>query len=242
MEQYRLVPEKYRFLSGSALKLLAVASMLCDHIALCFLQRDPTVLLQVFGRTFTLYKTMRLFGRIAFPLFAFLLVEGFAHTRDRRSYGLRLLIFALISEIPWNLMLHSSLFYDRQNVLFTLFLGFAGLCTVEALERDGGDRLRNGLLLVALFALSAGLRSDYGGRGFCFILLLYLLRERPLFRALVGTYLLSGAPAAGFAFIPIAFYSGKRGFIRGRVSGLAFYAIYPLHMLVLYLLRRSVFG
>lgn len=237
METVRLIPEKYRFLSNSGLKLLAVTAMLLDHTAHCFLQNDPTVLLSLFGKSITLYKALRIVGRLAFPLFAFLLVEGFVHTRDRKKYGLRLLIFALISEIPWNLMLNGTLFYEKQNVLFTLLLGYAGLCVTDALQ-NGGDRTRNLALLFALFLCSFFLRSDYGYLGFGFILLLYLLRDFPVIRALIGACILPGRWTAGLAFVPIAFYNGRRGFIRSRALGLLFYAIYPLHMLILYLIKR----
>ena len=241
MENHRLIPEEYRFLSGSGLKLLAVAAMLLDHIAHCFLQNDPTILVQAFGRSLTLYRMLRILGRLAFPLYAFLLVEGFHHTRDRNKYGLRLLIFALLSEIPWNLMLSGSLFYGNQNVLFTLLLGYAGLCVIEQLEH-GESRRRNLALLFALFVFSILLRADYGCSGFGFILLLHLLRSRPVYRALIGSCILSSRWMAGLAFVPIGFYNGRRGFIRGRVFGLLFYAFYPLHMLILYLIKRSVGG
>ena len=87
-------PAKYRFLSGSWLKLIAVATMVIDHIASVFLKKDQTVFLRLFGRTLTRYEAMRMIGRVSFPLFAFLLVEGFVHTCDRKKYGIRLLALA----------------------------------------------------------------------------------------------------------------------------------------------------
>ena len=126
MESYRLIPEKYRFLSNSVLKCIALFTMLVDHVASVLLKSNSTVLLRLFGRNITLYQSMRMVGRLAFPIYAFLLVEGFYHTQDKKKYGLRLLIFALISEIPWNLEHSGSLFYTKQNVFFTLFLGLGG--------------------------------------------------------------------------------------------------------------------
>ena len=100
----RLIPPRYRVLSGSALKVQATLSMLVDHSASVLPQElGNAALLSVLGRAVTPYYAMRAFGRIAFPIFCFLLVKGFLHTRDRRAYGVRLALFALISEVPWNL-------------------------------------------------------------------------------------------------------------------------------------------
>jgi hypothetical protein len=79
--------------------------------------------------------------------------------------------------------------------------------------------------------------ADYGFRGVGFILLLYVLRSQPLLRAVLGTCTLSGGWVAGLAFLPIGMYNEERGFIRGRLAKYAFYAIYPLHLLAIYLIR-----
>ena len=100
-------------LSGSALKIIAMISMVIDHVAL-YLMDDSTVL----------YETMRCIGRIAFPVFAFLIAEGFIHTRSRYRYFFTLLGFAVISEIPWYLLNGAD---GTHNVMFTLALGVATL-------------------------------------------------------------------------------------------------------------------
>ena len=94
-----------------------------------------------------------------------------------------------------------------------------------------------GLFLVALLS-----RCDYGARGFDFVLLLYLLRERPISRAVIGAGYLSATWQAGLAFVPIAFYNGERGFIRGKALQYAFYLFYPLHLLLLYVIKGFLFG
>ena len=104
-------------LSGSALKVIAMISMVIDHIAL-YLMEHGTVL----------YETMRLVGRIAFPVFAFLIAEGFIHTRSRYRYFFTLLGFAVISEIPWYLLNGAD---GTHNVMFTLALGVATLMVLE---------------------------------------------------------------------------------------------------------------
>ena len=107
-------------LSGSALKIIAVLSMVADHGAY-YLMEHGTLL----------YEVMRCFGRIAFPVFAFLIAEGFRHTRNRMKYFLQLLGFAVVSEVPWYLLNGAD---GTHNVLFTLALGVMALASFEALK------------------------------------------------------------------------------------------------------------
>ena len=225
----------FRILSGSALKLLAVVSMLIDHLAVFYWYSVPSLQVVWFTighRAFTPLVLMRLFGRLAFPLFAFLIVEGFVYTHSRKRYGLNLAIFALISEIPWNLVHTGGLLYPGQNVFFTLLLGYLGLC---AIERFKGGRLLGSLL--GLLVVSILLRADYGCSGYAFILLLYVLRDNKILQAIIGSCFLGSRWIAGLAFIPINMYNGKRGFIQGPIAKYAFYLFYPLHLLVIWLLR-----
>lgn len=233
MEQ-RLIPERFRVLSGSALKVIAVVTMLIDHVALHFLSNSGVVLFKMAGSDVTLYYMLRGVGRLAFPLFAFLLVEGFLHTRSKKRYGLSLGALALISELPWNLVHTGTLFYDEQNVMFTLLAGYLALC---AIERFRGNPAAMFIVLSALFAASSALRFDYGCHGYCFVILLYALRNMPVVRAVVGSAALPSLWVSGLAFVPIAFYNGKRGFIKGRALQYLFYAFYPMHLLVIYLVK-----
>lgn len=227
----------FRILSGSALKLLAVVSMLIDHLAAFYWYNVPAlqaVWFTIGHRAFTPLILMRIFGRIAFPLFAFLIVEGFVHTRSRKRYGLNLAIFALISEIPWNLIHTGTMLYPGQNVFFTLLLGFLGLCAIEKYSGNKPYLLGSllGLLVVSIF-----LRADYGCSGYGFILLLYVLRENKILQAIIGSCVLGSRWIAGLAFIPINMYNGRRGFVQGPIAKYAFYLFYPLHLLVIWLLR-----
>lgn len=132
--QTPVIAKKYKILSGSMLKLIAVLAMLTDHVAafvLAYYKPALTPFISIGSHELSLYRLMRIAGRIAFPIFCFLLVEGFLHTSDRRRYGRNLLIFAFISEVPWNLLHSGSLFYSGQNVFFTLFIGYLGLCVIE---------------------------------------------------------------------------------------------------------------
>ena len=228
----------WKCLSGSWLKLLAVVSMLVDHLAAFYWQNVPafhTAWLSIGHRAITPYVLMRLVGRLAFPIFAFLLVEGFVHTHSRKRYGINLFLFALISEIPWNLIHSGTWHYPSQNVFFTLFLGFLGLCAIEYFKDQRKWQLAS---LLGLLAASIVLRADYGCSGYGFILLLYVLREQKILQAIIGSCVLGSRWIAGLAFIPISMYNGERGFVRGPVAKYAFYLFYPLHLTIIYLLLR----
>lgn len=234
--------EKYRILSGSILKLIALAAMLIDHTASVLLRDyEPAIspILAVGGAEITVYKICRLIGRIAFPIYCFLITEGYLHTRNKKRYGINLLIFAFISEIPWNLEHSGTWFYSGQNVFFTLFLGYCGICVYEKYK---SNIKKQAVLLFALLFVSIILRADYGCGGFGFILIIYVLREQKLLQAIAGCCVLPATWKAGLAFIPINMYNGKRGFIRGSLMKYIFYAAYPLHMIILYLLKSHFFG
>ena len=121
-----MFPARFQILSGSMLKLIACIAMLIDHTGAIILSRYQPALMNLFyinGKGISAYRIVRDIGRCAFPIFCFLIVEGFLHTHDRRKYGQNLLLFALISEIPWNFMFANTWHYaDKQNVFFTLFL------------------------------------------------------------------------------------------------------------------------
>lgn len=132
-------------LSGSALKIIAVVSMVVDHCAYYLMD----------GNTMA-YEVMRCFGRIAFPVFAFLVAEGFAHTRNRMRYFLSLLLFAAVSEVPWYLLNGAD---GTHNVMFTLALGVSALAAFERL-RGHSALVIAAILLATLSAEVSGL--DYG--------------------------------------------------------------------------------
>lgn len=227
---------KWKWMSGSGLKLLAVVSMLVDHLAFFLWRNDSWAMTHLFNighRWITPYFLMRCFGRLAFPLFAFLIVEGFVYTRSRKRYGLNLGIFALISEIPWNLVYNGSWHFIGQNVIFTLLFGFLGLCAIEYYKED---IRKMAIALLGLLAVTIVFRADYGCIGYGFILLLYILRDNLLIKAVIGSCVLPQRWIAGAAFIPISMYNGKRGFIKGTFGKYCFYAFYPVHLLMIYLI------
>ena len=114
--------EKAVGLSGSTLKLIAIVTMFIDHLGVVAFETQ-------ISNYMVPYYIMRLIGRLAFPIFCFLLVEGFFHTRDVKKYALRLLVFAFISEIPFDLAFNRQLFYWRHQNVF-----FHGKCRNQVIE------------------------------------------------------------------------------------------------------------
>ena len=197
---------------------------------------DDTILM-LGGEALDLRHIMHSIGRIAFPIFAFLITEGFEHTRDRKRYGLNLLLFAVISEIPWNLVHCSGLFFHKQNVFFTLFLGYLGLCAIEYFK-DNKRYMGGSILLLFLVALI--LKADYQILGFGFIIFIYLMKHQKALMAILGCCLLPSRIVGGMAFIPILMYNGERGFAKAKWTKYAFYIFYPLHLLVIFLIRTYI--
>ena len=199
--------------------------MVIDHVAL-YLMEHGTVL----------YETMRCIGRIAFPVFAFLIAEGFIHTRSRYRYFFTLLGFAVISEIPWYMLNGAD---GTHNVMFTLALGLATLMVLENL-------LQRSLVLGFLWTLGmAGLafwlEVDYEWRGILLIVILYLFNRHghsfPYSKgmqffctfALIMHY---GVIGAVMACMILCLYNGTRGFIHGSIAKYGFYAFYPVHLIL----------
>lgn len=153
-------------LSSFHLHMIAMAAMLCDHL---------------WGTFFMHVEVLGYIGRLAFPIFAFLLTEGFFHTRNRKRYLQRMALFALISEIPFNLMMGRSLFYPlHQNVL----LGFTlGILMMNALEKHRNRKnllLRvclMGLTILGFFLLGILTFTDYYGYGLLMICLFYFIHD-----------------------------------------------------------------
>ena len=219
-------------LSGSALKIIAVLSMVTDHCAYYFLDESSVA-----------YEVMRCFGRIAFPVFAFLVAEGFAHTRNRMRYFLSLLLFAAISEVPWYLLNGAD---GTHNVMFTLALGVAALAAFERL-REHHVLCCCSLLLTAW--LAAWLGTDYEWRGVLMIVVFYLFSTirsmntpiilRRMMQLLFAFPLMMhyGVIGALLACAVIFLYDGTRGFIHGNVAKYGFYAFYPVHLFLIGLTR-----
>lgn len=229
-----------RGLSGSTLKLIAIITMLIDHIGAGILGRFLNIEHWQNESLLQAYLVMRNIGRIAFPIFCFLLVEGFLHTSDRKKYALRLGAFALISEVPFDLAFNSKVVeFGYQNVFFTLFLGLLTVAAYHELAEkkvqwNSWVRILAGILVVLLgMGVAELLRTDYGALGVLAVMVLYILRNRRMVQAAVGyLYFCSWEPTSLPAFILIAVYNGKRGWKLKYF----FYAFYPVHLLLIYLI------
>ncbi|MBQ4549939.1 MAG: conjugal transfer protein TraX [Oscillospiraceae bacterium] len=215
-------------LTATHLRILALVLMLLDHLW-------ATV---VPGNNWMTYL-----GRMAFPIFAFQTAEGYIHTRDFNAYCKRLLIFAAVSELPFNLMISSSpIFPFHQNVMLTLLLG---LLACRAYDRKRWGSVAGWIVLGAVTF------CDYGSLGVVSVLMFHIFREYPLGQLLMliaingfgyeGQQLLLGRmeiPVQAFAilaFIPICLYSGEKG-KGGKWLQYGSYIFYPAHMLILWLL------
>lgn len=202
------------------LKIIAIASMLVDHIgAILFPQ----------------YLGLRIVGRVAFPIFTYTLVEGFLHTHDVKKYMLRLGLLALISEIPFDLAFFGTVWSpSRQNVFFTLFLGVLMLY----LLLKAPTALRGFFCVLAILLLSEFLNTDYSSMGLLMIYWFYQFRDNKVMKllgvALINLFLMGGIQAyAIVALIPIALHNGEQG----PKCKTFFYGFYPVHLMVLVLIR-----
>lgn len=232
-----IFPRRFQVLSGSALKLIAIITMFIDHLGAIILKEIPAcnmAFLSIGGTSYSIYRLSRDIGRVAFPIFCFLLVEGFIHTHNRFQYGRNLLLFALISEIPWNIW-HGGLTSPKQNVFFTLFLGYLAFCSIEHFYSNQKMQF---LCLILLFFAAYHLNADYGWKGYIFLLIMYWLRFEKATQAIVGSCWLYYEWKACFAFISINMYNGKRGFIKGKFGKYFFYAFYPVHILLLLTIKH----
>lgn len=223
------------------LKVVAAASMLIDHIGAVLIEN--TVLYQNVNWTIAAV-ICRLIGRIAFPLFCFLLVEGFIHTSNIKKYIARIGLFTLISEVPFDLALFGRITLYRQNVFFTLFIGLLMLLAVQAVEQKMAGLtykgIIQGLIVVLACGLSFFLLTDYSYMGILLIAVLYFLRNDPKKKCIAGGILFLYELTSVFAFVMIYRYTGKKG--ESKIPKQAFYWFYPLHLLVLWGIRYTVCG
>lgn len=221
-------------LSGSDLKWIAIVSMFIDHAAYIFIEKNPYL-----SEEWNFFAIiLREIGRLAFPLFCFTLVQGVIHTRDRKKYFARLLLFAVISEVPFDLAFFDVPWYPAyQNVFFTLAMG---LLAIYALDYFSEKQVLPWVIVIVLMAVAEWLHTDYGADGVLLIVLFYVFRMEEkklvLFAGFYEIFLMGIAEAGAiFAFIPMHFYNGKRG------MGMKyfFYLFYPVHLLVFALIHMN---
>lgn len=220
--------------SGAVLKWIAILSMAIDHFAAGYIAYTGQL---VSASGINLYQASRFIGRLAFPIFAFLIIQGYQHTSNRRKYVGKLILFALISEIPFDLAFYNQMIYwNHQNIFFTLAIGIIGFSLFEQFEQKNQIPLQFGTAF-GFAILAEIINADYGLYGILFIFGLGMLRNQKVMQTIFGVFmgLVQGVGAA-LAFLPIWFYNGKRG----QQNKWVFYIFYPAHLLFIYIIRLYV--
>ena len=232
-------------LTAAVLHIIAMTLMLMDHLWATLLPAR---------------EWLTCAGRVAFPIFAFMAVEGYFHTRSFKKYILRMLLFAVLSEIPFDLMYGGTWFYPvHQNVLWTFLLGLLGVWLMEQVRKKGKTWM---YLLVCVLVVPAGLvlgtlcMVDYYGVGVLTVFVFYFLHGRKwwcFLGQLAALYWLNVELLGGLmypvqlfgmefelcqqglallALIPIWLYRGRQGYPSKPFQYLC-YAFYPVHILLL---------
>lgn len=231
---------KTKRLSQEALKLIACVTMLIDHFGYGIVFHLPV------PNVVDLYYICRIIGRLAFPIYCFLLVEGMRHTHQPGKYIVRLVIGILLSELPFDALVKGSIDWSYQSVMVTLALGAVMLLCMQKTEEKWLK-----VLLVLPFAILAELaRSDYGGWGIVMIAVFALFEQIPM--QMVAVLLVNAAVEsatisvfgvnvsvqlfATLAMIPIALYSGRK-LTHSKAIQWGFYLFYPVHFLFLWIIR-----
>lgn len=241
---------KHGILTSSWLHIIAMALMLCDH---------------AWAMLFPAAEWLTCIGRIAFPIFAFMIAEGAAHTHSMRRYILRMLIWAVISEIPFNLMMGGSVFNPfHQNVMWTFVISLIAIALLEKVKKRFKKRLIKVLLSIPVVLTAALIGTvtivDYMGAGVLMVLVFYFFPSgkwwgkigQLVLMYVINVEILGGlyyeVPIFGhtfeivqqglalFALIPVWLYNGERG-ITAKPFKYFCYAFYPAHLICLFAIR-----
>lgn len=228
---------RYGVIPQEVLKLIACVTMLIDHIGAALVIRLSVPCMP------TLYYICRVIGRIAFPIYAFLLCQGMQHTHSPKKYIFRLAAGILLAEIPFDFLFEGGFTWAYQSVMVTLTLGALMLLCMSSTSK-----LWLRVLVVFPFTVLAELvRCDYGGWGIATIAAFTLIPNLPgqVLCMILINWLMSTAavPVLGLsipiqlfavlAMVPIGFYSGKKC-SGNRALQLGFYLFYPVHLLILW--------
>ena len=258
---------RFQCLSGNQIKMIAVVCMFIDHFwavfYLTFSRLVNNPMLQAGLMTSEqveilqgIYNFFRGIGRIAFPLFCFAFAEGYAHTHSKGRYLLRLALFALISEVPFDIAFmwhggpegwseeiarHWPMWWGHQNVFFTFLMAFSGLWLMEKASslvkwKPLAFLLQCGVAFAVCFLAEYKVRGDYDGFGVFFIFVAYFLRKNRIMQ-IAGLILATVVfnPSCEplpfvIALVLMLLYNGQRG---QRKLKYFFYWFYPVHIALL---------
>ena len=230
-------------MTSFTLKVLAAIFMLCDHI------NDA-----IFGQ----FSILNLIGRMAFPIFAYQLVQGYIHTKDKKKHLLKLLMFAIISEIPFDLIVSTISTTKYLNVLFTFFLATLGMYLSEKINNN---YLRT-IIIIGISIISHIINVDYGAFGIILIYIFYYFETNKIknkkMKMTIITFLLCNLKYLSFAFNNPTSETINKYFMCGIFASFAiifinqynykegkklkyfFYIFYPLHMIILYFIHINI--
>lgn len=224
------------------LKMIAVTTMLLDHIGAFMFAEE--------------FIPFRIIGRLAFPIFAFLLTEGYAKTSNKGRYLFRLGIFALISEIPFNLVVFNAPYrftqigdvlsptFMAQNIYFTLFIGLAGIIIYEYYIEKRIKEYAISTWIIAMIIATLAM-TDYSAYGVAMIFIFHLFKkgDKKLIFSLIIINILMSYVTANYiqsvsilALFPIFYYNHEKGYSNKWLQ-YGFYIFYPVHLLILYALK-----
>ncbi|MCR5301958.1 MAG: conjugal transfer protein TraX [Lachnospiraceae bacterium] len=239
-----------RSLSCNILKLIACVCMLTDHIGFGIIRYFNKVnAMDVPPDTYKAfsdaYDICNGIGRLAFPIFAFFVVEGFLHTRDVKKYALRLFIFGLVSEIPFDLGLFKEVYHpDHQNVIFTFFIAVIMLSILKYLTQNAFGLSKPVIVFICIctviaFAdLALVLKTDYSWKCMLLVSVLYMLRSFGDLKYVAGAAAVCWEKYAPASFMLLYFYDPS---VKPRYK-YAFYVFYPLHLLIIYFVSTVLVG
>lgn len=225
-------------MTTSNLKIIACLTMLTDHIGAILFPNDIV---------------FRIIGRIAFPIFAFLIVEGYFHTKNIKKYLLRLCVFAILSEIPFDLAFNGAILeFNSQNVFFTLFISLVAISIYDSVKEK--NQTLATLSLIGLAILNQVLMADYGIMGVLIVFIFYKYRDKHLW-LFIWLFIINISFSALFtlgseritywsfiqlfevvALLAIFNYNGKKGLSLRYL----FYIFYPGHLLILHIIRTQI--
>lgn len=242
-QEVEITKRNFHCLSGNVLKILACCFMLCDHVGYILLDDN---------------SIMRAIGRLSFPIFAFLLIEGFRHTSDIKKYLLRLFVFALLSEIPFDLCVTGKILeFGHQNIFFTLTASLLLITYLEHRHKSDNQVVDSSIAIVisiGVTVLAFLLLFDYGGAGVLLTIIFYYMKPFYQLKSSKDKWIQAGKMTflsgvlyglvfelsqmfALLAIFPISMYNGKRGNIKLKY---AFYLFYPIHLLIIWGIHKLV--
>lgn len=223
-------------MSSFILKIIAMLTMFCDHLGYT-----------IYGK----FSALNYIGRLAFPIFAFQISEGYLHTRSKKNYLLRLFLFAIISQVPFMLFTSGFETTSTLNVFFTLLIGLVAIMGYEQCS----NKYIGVLLAVCTSFIADVLHTDYGSWGVIMIFLFHVFKNKKGLMSLsyfvlilvkyLPQYITYDFHSTYFvllvcSLVPLIFinlYHGKKG----KDMKYILYSFYPIHLIVLYLCHLLFF-